>query len=169
MREMDLSALMREVVLERNRQSSGAGTSVQLSIPPNLSPFLWRDGSLEKLIETFVKNASSIYYPIGPVRIAVRQKKKLMDLEKFFDIYPSHWIQLRIEGKGLAGFDEGARRIFQDLGYQCEEWIGVEGSERRLASFHFGAEREPKLVFWANSQKYNHKCDLLIPVTNPIS
>ncbi len=165
MREIDLATLMREIVLQRN--ASSCGPSLQLSMPLNLSPFLWFDHRLETLIERFINSATSICYPARAVRIAVNQKAKLTDLEKFFGIYPSHWIELRFEAQGPAGFEEGARKIFEDLGYRCEEWVGVENSGQQLASFCLGTERGPKLVFWVNNQRSIRKCDLLIPITKP--
>ncbi len=161
MREIDLTMLMWEIVLKRNR--------IKLSLPPALSRFLWHDGSIEEVIERFIHHASSINHPARPLRIAVRQRAKLQDLEKFFGIYPTHWIQLRIEGQGSAGYEEGARKILEDLGYRCEEWVGVEDSGQQLAAFCLEMQREPKLVFWADNHKCSHKCDLLIPVTQRIS
>jgi hypothetical protein len=154
---MDLTNLMQDVV-------AGIGSPVHLSLPPNLSRFLWHDRSLETLIERFIHWASTISHAAGPVRIAVRQKAKMQDLEKFFGIPSCHWIQLRIQWRGLAGFDGDARRILEDLGYRCEEWVGVEDSPQQLGAFYLGTDKEPKLVFWTDSRRDSHKCDLLIPV-----
>jgi len=158
MREMDLTHLMQGLV-------AGIGSPVHLSLPPNLSRFPWQDRSLEALIERFLHRASSISQPARPVRIAVRRKAKMPDLEKFFGIPSSYWIQLRIQWRGSAGFDGGARRILEDLGYRCEEWVGVEDSGQQLAAFCLGTGKEPKLVFWTDSRRESHKCDLLIPVS----
>jgi hypothetical protein len=166
MREMDLASVMQSIVLRRNRILDGIGSSMQLTLPLNLSKFLWHDRSLEKLIEKFIHHVSLISQPARPVRVALRQKARMLDLEKFFGIYPSYWIQLRIEGQGPAVFEAVARPIFEDLGYRCEEWVGVEDSGQHLAAFCLETEHDLKLVFWADNP--SRRCDLLIPVTKPI-
>ena len=168
MRELDLTALLRKTVLRLNKMHAGTGPSVQLSLALNLSKFFWHDCSLEKLIDRLVHYASVISPPARPVRIAVRQKAKMQDLEKFFDIHPSHWVQIKID-LAAAGFEEGVRKTFEDHGYRCEEWVGVEDSRQQMGVFSLEAEQKLKLLFWAENHTFRHKCDLLIPVTDPVA
>ena len=74
--------------------------SIQLSHPFPSSKLLWPDRSLERLVERLTLQASLAVDPGKPVRIAIRQRRKMRDMEKFFEIQPSHWIQLRIARRG---------------------------------------------------------------------
>lgn len=167
MRELDLAALMRKIVLRLNKKHEGVGSSVQLSLPLNLPGLFWHDRSLEKLIERIIHYASVISCPAQPVKIAVRQKTRLLDLEKFFDIHPSRWIQLRIE-LGAAGLEERARQILQDHGYRCGEWVEVENSRQQLGAFCLETDRSLKLVLWTENHRFSPKCALLIPVAESL-
>jgi hypothetical protein len=168
MRRLDLRELLRKTVLKLNRKHAGVRSSVQLSLPLNLPELFWRDCSFEKLIERLLHYASLIASPARPVRIAVRQNAKMLDLEKFFDIHPSHWVQIKIE-LGAAGFGEGVRNIFRDHGFQCDEWVEIEGSRKQLGAFSLKAEHMLKLLFCIENHAFRHRCDLLIPVTVPIA
>jgi hypothetical protein len=167
MKSLDLTALLRRTVLHLNKVHAGAGSSIQLSLSRNLSKFVWHDCSLEILIERLIHYALVIGHSGRPVRIAACRKAKLRDLEKFFDIHPSHWVQLHIDLEA-PGFEKGVRQIFEDHGYQCEEWVGVEDSHQQLGAFSLGAEQAPKLLFWTENRRFRQKCDLLIPVTKPL-
>jgi hypothetical protein len=169
MKEMNLTKLMRSVVLRCNRLLRRTGSSIKLSLPFALCKLLWHDRSLEGLIERLTVRASLAVDPGSPVQITVRQRKKMRDLEKFFGIRPSHWIQLQIARRGPAGLEKDARQILEDLGYSCEEWIGAEGSWPQLGAFSFGSKRLLKLVFWAQWHNNVQKCELLIPVIQPSS
>jgi hypothetical protein len=167
MKTLDLTALLAKTVLRLNRMGARVGSSIQLSLSRNLSRFAWYDRSLERLIEKLIHYASVINHPGRPVRIAVCRKARLLDLEKFFDIHPIHWVQLHIDLEA-PGFERGARQIFEDHGYRCEEWVGVEDSPQQLGAFCIGAEQTPRLVFWAENRRFRHRCDLLIPVAEPL-
>jgi hypothetical protein len=167
MKRMDLGALMRRIVHRINRIRVGIGASVHLSIPGNLPEFSWHDCSLEKLMERLIHYAALISDPARPLRIAIHQKKQLLDLEKFFGISATPWIQVRIELEP-AEFDAGARQILEDHGYRCEEWIGVEDSIQRLGAFSFGTDKKHPLVLWAENYGRRSKCDLLIPIAGSL-
>jgi hypothetical protein len=55
--------------------------------------------------------------------------------------------------------------IFDGLGYRCEEWVGVEGSDSQLAIFKPRKKDEPKLVLCIDNAKSSWKCDFLVPVS----
>jgi hypothetical protein len=165
---MDIAALVRKTVLRLNKTHAGVGSSVQLSLALNMSKFWWHDDSLEKLIAKLLRYASVMSHPARPLRVAVRRKGKLLDLEEFFDIHPSHWVQMSIR-MAASGLDEGVRKILEDHGYQCDESVGVEGSVQQLGAFSPGAKEKLMLVFWAENHRLRHKCDLLIPVTHPFA
>jgi hypothetical protein len=167
MRRLDLRELLRKIVLQLNKKHAGVGSSVQISLPLNLPEIFWRDCSFEKLIESLMYYASWIASPARPVRIAVRQNARMLDLEKFFNIHPSHWVQIKID-LVASGYGESVRKIFRDHGFQCEEWVGVEDSRKQLGVFSLKAEHRLKLLFWVESHAFRRKTDLLIPVSEPI-
>jgi hypothetical protein len=169
MREMNFTILMQDVVLRCNKLLSRTGSTIQLSLPYALSKLLWHDRSLERLLERLTYQASLAVDPGKHVRIAVRQRKRMRDLEKFLGIHPSHWIQLRIARQGPSGFEGDARQILEDLGYCCEEWIGVKGSWPQMGAFSFGTKHLLKLVFWTQWHNNVQQCELLIPVMQPSS
>jgi hypothetical protein len=169
MREMNLAKVMRGIVFRCNRLVSRTGSSIELSLPPYSSKLFWQDRSLEKLLERVTVQALSAVEPGKSVRIAVRQRKRMRDLEKFFEIQPSHWIQLRIARRGPAGLERDTRRIMEDLGYCCEEWIGANGSWPQLGAFSLRSRRLLKLLVCAHWHNDIHKCELLIPVIQPSS
>ena len=164
MRKIHLTASMQGVILRCNKLLSRTGSSIQLSNPFSSSKLFWPDRRLEKLVERLTFQASLAVDPGKPVRVAIRQRKQMRDLEKFFGIHPSHWIQLRIARQGPEGFEGAALQILEDLGYFCEEWIGAEGSWPQLGVFSFGTRRLLKLVFWSQWRDNIQKCELLIPV-----
>ena len=164
MRKIHLTASMQGVILRCNKLLSRTGSSIQLSNPFPHSKLFWPDRRLEKLVERLTFQASLAVDPGKPVRVAIRQRKQMRDLEKFFGIYPSHWIQLKIARRGPEGFEGAAQQILEDLGYFCEEWIGAKGSWPQLGAFSFGTRRLLKLVFWSQWRDNTQKCELLIPV-----
>lgn len=164
MRKIHLTASIQGVILRCNKLLSRTGSSIQLSNSFSYSKLFWPDRRLEKLVERLTFQASLAVDPGKPVRVAIRQRKQMRDLEKFFGIHPSHWIQLRIARPGPEGFEEAALQILEDLGYFCEEWIGAKGSWPQLGVFSFGTRRLLRLVFWSQWRNNIQKCELLIPV-----
>ncbi len=59
--------------------------------------------------------------------------------------------------------------LFGEVGYRCEEWVGVQDSQARLGIF--GNENKPdmKMVFCVELSRSILKCDLLLPVSVPLS
>jgi hypothetical protein len=88
----------------------------------------------------------------------------LKDLTRFVGIKPSYWVQLRISGRGLKVTELLVEDLFAEVGYRCEEWVGMAGSIARLGIF--GAINAPtfKTVFCMESTRLRLKCDLLLPV-----
>lgn len=54
--------------------------------------------------------------------------------------------------------------LFAEVGYRCEEWVGVEDSAARLGIFGNENRPELKLVFCLESNRNILKCDLLLPI-----
>lgn len=165
---MNLPTLMQSVVQQRNKFLAQTGSRIRLSLPVPVSSFYWHDRSLEKLLRQLTSMASLAVDSGKPVHIAVSQKKKMRGLETFFRIQPSHWIQLRITGRGPAGFEKEARQLLADLGYYCEEWIGADGSWPQLGAYSTGRKGLLKLVFVARWQRNTQTYELLIPIAQPL-
>ena len=167
MRKTKMSALMKSIARGCRTLLAQKESSLQLSLPFPLTRLHCHDRRMERLLCRLARKASLKVHPGKTIRIAVRQRGRMRDLEKFFEIQPAHWIQLRIAWSGPAGFERDARDLMRGLGYRCEEWIGENGSWPQLGAFSFGTKRLLKFLFWAQRQKDIQKCDLLIPVMEP--
>jgi hypothetical protein len=161
---MNPAAIVKGIILKMN--SSSPRSSVHLSIPPDLSEFHWDDGHFKDLIEKFVNHVLEISHPDCPVRVAVHEMKRKKDLEEFFSIHPEYWLHLSVESQAETGFESGAKRILEGLGYECSEWIGVEDTESQLGAYHFGTEDKPALIIFVQNHGARRNCDFLIPVVN---
>jgi hypothetical protein len=89
---------------------------------------------------------------------------ELNDLNAFVGIHPSHWVQLRVSGRDLKIMENLIDELFAEVGYRCEEWVGVEDSNTRLGIFGAAENPDGKLVFCLELSRDILKCDLLIPV-----
>jgi len=169
MEDMNLTALMQGIVLRCNKSLAKTGSFIQLSLPSHLTNFFWHDRSLEKLLKRLVCQASLAVDRGAPIRIAVRQKAKMRGLEKFFQVYPSHWIQLKITQRGPLGLEPGAREVLEDSGFRCDEWIGAKESWPQLGFFSSGTKPLLKLACYLQRRRITQTCELLIPVMTPAS
>ena len=169
MKEVDLGIVVHDAILRFNQRRTMTRPAVSLSIPSNLSKIPWRDDSLGRLVQAFLYHALLMNDPSGSVRVAVHERSELHDLEEFLQLRPFYWMQLRVEGEGSPGFESVVEEIFDDFGYRCEKWVGVENSDAQLTVFGFGTKNEPKMVCCADKCGMIHKHDFLIPVTEPLS
>jgi len=167
MEEMNLTALMQGIVLRCNKSLAKTGSFIQLSLPSHSAKFFWHDRSLEKLLKRLVCRASLAVDCGKPIRISVRQKAKMRGLEKFFQIYPSHWIQLKITQRCPLGLETGAREALEDSGFRCDEWIGAKESWPQLGVFSYGTKHLLKLACYLQRRRITQTCELLIPVITP--
>ncbi|HTY60884.1 MAG TPA: hypothetical protein VMG30_01375 [Acidobacteriota bacterium] len=138
------------------------GPSVYLSIFPDLSK-LWERGCLDTLIAKLLDHISTICHPARSIRVAVREKKRMCDLEQFFSVFPDRWVDLSFECQSLSGLEMGVQGVLESLGYSCREWVGVEGSESQLGAFHLGAHETPALILYMQNHGARRNCDILIP------
>jgi hypothetical protein len=161
---MDPNAISREIIPKLNKRHSASGPSARLTISSSLSEFDWQSGKLETLIEKLLDHVLKISDPGIRVRIAVHEKKRMVELERFFSIFPCYWFHLSVESQATSGFEEGAKKIFKSFGYRCLEWVGVEGSTSQLGAFHYETRETPALVLFIQNHGARRNCDLLIPV-----
>jgi hypothetical protein len=71
---------------------------------------------------------------------------------------------MRVSGRGLKVMEPLVEDLFIDLGYRCEEWVGVENSGARLGIFGAIDKAESKIVFCLETSREILKCDLLLPI-----
>jgi len=64
----------------------------------------------------------------------------------------------------LKMFEKLAQELCYDVGYRCEEWITIEDSTVRFATFAAFDRPHIKIVLLLESTKSTHRCDLLFPV-----
>ncbi|HEY6197188.1 MAG TPA: hypothetical protein VI231_01150 [Candidatus Binatia bacterium] len=168
MHEVDLNGLIAQAVARFAQNRAGPRPSVRAKLPPALPVISWRDESLGRLIKRFLYHALTANHPDIPVRVSVNERRRLADLEAFVRLHPLSWIQLRIEGHGAGMSDGLVEELFRDFAYRCEEWVGVEGSDAQLAIFTAVDGCGSKIIFCADIAKPAWKCDLLIPVPEPL-
>jgi hypothetical protein len=75
-------------------------------------------------------------------------------------------VQLRISGRGLKIAEQTIEDLFAEVGYRCEEWIGIQGSDARLGIFGTIDTPNLKMVFCLGSTRHKLRCDLLLPVND---
>jgi hypothetical protein len=165
---MNPAETIRGVILKLHRKHSKLKPSLHLSMPPVLSEFRWNDKNFEKLIEKFICHVMTISRSAKSVQIVVHEVRKKADLENFFSIFPSYWLHLGFESQAETGFESGAKRILEDLGFRCSEWVGVEESDSQLGAFHLGAQDSPALILFMQNHGARRNCDFLIPVVDSI-
>jgi hypothetical protein len=163
-KEMDPEIIATEIIPRLSDKRSGAKPSVYLTISSILSKFRWHDNNLESLIEKFLAHVLEISHPSRSVRIAVHEKKRMSDLERFLSIYPPYWFYLSVEIQSTSGIEDDVKKILEGFGYHCPEWVGIEGSESQLGAFYFGTQRTTPLVLFIQNHGARRNCDFLIPV-----
>jgi hypothetical protein len=162
--EMDPEMIATEIIPKLREKRGRECPPIHLSVSPAL-PDIPSDGSsIESLIERFLSHVVEISHPARSIQVAVHEKKRASDLEKFYAISPLHWFHLSVKSQSTSGFERGVKEILEDLGYHCPEWVGVEGSESQLGAFHFGAKTSPSLILFIQNHGSQRGCDFLIPV-----
>ena len=75
--------------------------------------------------------------------------------------------KLRVSGRGLKVMEDLIEELFVEVGYRCEEWVGVQNSQARLGIFGNNHRTDLKMVFCVELSRNILKCDLLLPVSVP--
>jgi hypothetical protein len=165
---MNPAVTIKDIIIRLSRKRAKLKALLHLSVPPALSEFRWDGKNYEKLIEKFSDYVLQISHPARGVQIAVHVIKKKVDLEAFFSISPTYWLYFSFESHATSGFESGAKKILEDLGFHCSEWVGVEASESQLGAFRFGEHDNPALILLVQNHGARRNCDFLIPVVDPI-
>jgi hypothetical protein len=167
--KMNPAIIIKDIIHKLSHKQAKLKSTLYLSIPPVLSEFQWEDNKFEILMEGFIDYVLAISHPSRGVQIAVHEMKKKEDLEKFFSISPAYWLHLSFKSQAITSLESGAKKILEDLGFHCSEWVGVEESESQLGAFHFGAQDIPALILFVRNHGALSNCDFLIPLGDSTS
>jgi hypothetical protein len=168
MEKINLGTVMEEVIARFSRNRVGAKPPVFLMISAALPSIFWKDRNLKEFVRLFLYETLLTNEPDATVEVSLRRRSELRDLNKFVGIQPSYWIQLRVLSRGLKVIERLVEELFADVGYRCEEWVGMEAASARLGIF--GSIDGPglKIIVCLESRSRTRKCDLLLPICEPL-
>lgn len=164
METIDLATVIQEVISTFCRNRIGDKPHVYVMLAPALTQVPWENRALKDFVRCFLYDALSTSDPDAAIEVALRRRFPLKDLNVFVGIQPSYWVQLRVAGRGLRIIEPSVEELFADLGYRCEEWLGVEHSKARLGIFGAVESLGNKMVFCLEWSHTTLKADLLMPV-----
>jgi hypothetical protein len=166
MERIDLGTVIQDAISKFSQNRIGEKPAVFVTLSPALPQVPCKDSTVKKFLRLFLYEALLTSDPDAVVEISLRRRATLGDLRAFVGVEPSCWIQVRISGRGLRIGERLVEDLFSEVGYRCEEWVGVDGSDARLGIF--GAIDTPrlKMVFCAESKRQKLLCDVLIPVVD---
>jgi hypothetical protein len=164
MEKIDLATVIQGVISTFCRNRIGDKPPVFVMLAPAMTQVPWKNRALKDFVRCLLYEALSTSDPEAAIEVALRRRFPLKDLNAFVGIQPSYWVQLRVSGRGLRILEPVVEELFADLGYRCEEWLGVEHSKARLGIFGAVQSSAHKMVFCLESAHNILKCDLLLPV-----
>jgi len=164
MEKIDLGTIVQQAIARFNQNRIGQKPPVFIMISGSLPHVPWHNRSLKEFARLFLYESLLTNDPDAVIEVAVRRKTDLRDLNQFVGVHPSYWIQMRVSGRGLRIMERTIEDLFADLGYRCEEWIGIENSGARLGIFGSIDKPESKMVFGIELSRGIIKCDLLLPI-----
>ena len=164
MEHVNLGLVIEQAISKFGQNRIGEKPPIFVMISPSLAPVLWHDRSLKEFVRMFLYEVLLTNDPDAIIEVTLRRKLELKDLNAFVGIRPSCWMQLRVAGRGLKIMEPLIEELFAEVGYYCEEWVGVQDSAARLGIFGSKKNPELKLVFCLELTRNILKCDLLLPV-----
>ncbi len=164
MEKIDLATVIQEVISTFCRNRIGDKPPVFLTLAPAMTQVPWANRALRDLVHSFLYDALMASDPEAAIEVTLRKRFPLKDLNAFVGIQPSYWVQLRASGRGLRIIEPSVEELFADLGYRCEEWLGVEHSKARLGIFGAVESLGDKMVFCLEWSHTVLKADLLLPI-----
>jgi|KBSMisStaDraftv2_1062788.scaffolds.fasta_scaffold686558_1 hypothetical protein len=164
MERIDMPLVVQDALARFSRNRTGDKPPVSLILTPGFPPVVWPDRGLKDFVRYFLYDCLLSCNPDAPIKIALRQRPLLNDLSTFLGIHASYWVHLQVSGRGIRIVERFIEELFADVGYRCNEWIGVEGSSAQLGIF--GAIDAParKLVFCIKATAARLSCELFVPV-----
>ncbi len=168
MEQVNLSSVIEHAVTKFNRNRIGDKPPVFVTLSPVLPQVSWKDSALRRFLQFFLYETLLTSDAGAAIEISLRRRSSLKDLTAFVGIQPSYWIQLRVSGRGLNVAEQAVEDLFAEVGYRCEEWVGVNGSDAaRLGIFGTIDTPNLKMVFCLEPARHRLRCDLLLPVNDP--
>ena len=164
MANINLPSVINESLAKFRRNRTGKQPRVFVTISSDARDVRWRNQSVKEFVRLLLYESLTTGDPDAVIEVALRRKIELEDLNAFVGVHPSHWVQLRVSGRGLKITESVVDELFVGVGYRCEEWVGVEDSNTRLGIFGATDKSELKFVFCLDFRRDILKCDLLIPV-----
>ena len=169
MEHINLGSVIEQAISKFGQNRIGDKPPVFVMMSPALTPIPWHDRSLKEFVRMFLYEVLLTNDPDALIEIALRRKMDLKDLNAFVGVQPSCWVQLRVAGRGLKVMEDLIEELFAEVGYRCEEWVGVQNSQARLGIFGNNRRTDLKMVFCVELSRNILKCDLLLPVSVPLS
>jgi hypothetical protein len=169
MERVNLGSVIEQAISRFSQNRIGDKPPLFVMISPALPPIPWHDRSLKEFVRMFLYEVLLTNDPDTIIEIALRRKTELKDLNAFVGVHPSCWMQLRVAGRGLKVMENLIEELFADVGFRCEEWVGVQDSQARLGIFGNKNRPDLKMVFCVELSRNILKCDLLLPVAASLS
>ena len=142
----------------------GRQSEFYLAMPSDLPGCFREFGSVEALLNRCLDYVRTVNRSQRRVRVSLRRKETLADVETFFSMSPPGWLQACFEcesGTELAG---GAQEVLESLGYRCSGWIGVEGSDAQLGACHAEGREMTDVILYVWNRGARRGCEFLIPL-----
>ncbi|HET8563470.1 MAG TPA: hypothetical protein VFM35_06315 [Candidatus Binatia bacterium] len=165
MEHINLGAVIEQAISKFSQNRIGHKPIVFVMISAATSDVSWHDRSLTEFVRIFLYESLLTNDPDASIEVNLRRRGRLKDLDKFVGVRPSYWLQLRISSRGLRMSERLVEDLFADVGYRCEEWVGLEDSVARLGIFAAIGKPELKMVFCLELTRNLLRCDLLIPIS----
>jgi hypothetical protein len=166
MEHVNLGAVIEHAITKFSRNRIGEKPPVFVVLSPALTQVPWKDRTLREFLQFFLYESLLTSHPDSAIEVSLRRRQLLKDLTAFVGVQPSYWVQIRVSGRGLRIAEPLIEDLFSEVGYRCEEWVGMGGADARLGIF--GAIDAPKLkmVFLLESTRQRLRCDLLLPIVD---
>jgi hypothetical protein len=164
MENIDLATIIQETVSTFCRKRMGGKPPVFVTLSPALTQVPWKTRRLKEFVRGILYECLLANDSETAIQVKLRKRFPLKDVNAFLGIDPSYWVQLRIAGRGLRILEPMVEEFFADIGYRCEEWLGIEDWPARLGIFGPMEATSHKLVFAVEVSRGLLKADLLLPV-----
>jgi hypothetical protein len=166
MEQVNLGSVIEQAITRSSQNRLGEKPPVLVALAPVLPQIPWKGAGLRRFLQAFLYESLLTSDANAAVEISLRRRSLLKDLTAFIGLLSSYWVQLRISGRGLKIVEQIIEDLFAEVGYRCEEWVGVEGSDARLGIFGTIDVPNQKMVFCLESTRHRLRCDLLVPVND---
>ena len=166
MDRIDLRTVIQGAISRINRTRIGDKPPVFATLPPVPMQVPWPNRSLKEFARHFLYESLLKGDPDDAIEISLHHRLELKDLAAFLGVKPSYWVQLSVSGRELRIVEQLIESWFFEVGYGCEEWVGVASSNVRLGIFDAIGAPTQKMLFCLESSGNVIKCDLLLPIAD---